>query len=78
MSETTKLKFTSPIEKYLDQIGHWFVITTTRMIAVRRERKGAKARKASWRAVRPAAQADAASAPQLSRALTPPFRQGVR
>ena len=51
MSETTKLKFTSPIEKYLDQIGHWFVIRTTRMIAVRRERKGAKA-----------AQADAASA----------------
>jgi hypothetical protein len=30
----------SPIEKYLDQIGHWLVITTTRILrAVWRKRK---------------------------------------
>ena len=34
MSEATKFLFTSPIEKYLDQIGHWLVITTTRILRV--------------------------------------------
>ena len=28
MSEAPKLLYASPIEKYLDQIGHWLVVTT--------------------------------------------------
>jgi len=32
MSEAPKLLFTSPIEKYLDQIGDWLVMTTTRCV----------------------------------------------
>jgi hypothetical protein len=31
MSEAPKLLYASPIEKYLDQIGHWLVVTTTQM-----------------------------------------------
>ena len=31
MSEALKLLYASPIEKYLDQIGHWLVVTTTQM-----------------------------------------------
>jgi hypothetical protein len=30
--EAPKLLFTSPIEKYLDQIGDWLVMTTTRCV----------------------------------------------
>jgi hypothetical protein len=40
MSEAPKLSYASPIEKYLDQIGHWLVMITTRMRrAVRRKRE---------------------------------------
>ena len=40
MSEAPKLLYASPIEKYLDQIGHWLVMTTTRILrAVWRKRK---------------------------------------
>ena len=31
MSEAPKLLYASPIEKYLDQIGHWLVVTTAQM-----------------------------------------------
>jgi len=31
MSEAPKLSYASPIEKYLDQIGHWLVVTTAQM-----------------------------------------------
>ena len=31
MSEAPKLLYVSPIEKYLDQIGHWLVVTTAQM-----------------------------------------------
>jgi hypothetical protein len=43
MSEAPKLSYVSPIEKYLDQIGHWLVVTTAQMD--RGERKS----KPSWK-----------------------------
>ena len=40
MSESPKLLYRSPIENYLDQIGHWLVMTTRRILrAVLSKRK---------------------------------------
>ena len=40
MSEAPKLSYASPIENYLNQIGYWLVMTTTRILrAVQHKRK---------------------------------------
>ena len=49
MSEAPKLLYASPIEKYLDQIGHGLVVTTTQMGRVLRRERGESKPKPPWK-----------------------------
>ena len=44
MSEAPKLFYASPIEKHLEQIGHWLVVTTAQM-----GRRGESRPKPPWK-----------------------------